>query len=168
MSKRPNIKLLRHNAKQILKANYPPDWRVVFRENGDVEMLNPHEDHWRYEGNIFKDEDTSYYWSRYCVERMISADVEFESWSFHTKTEAMEKLVELIKENNGWQVNLLDFGRAPNRAIRVRCMEDLHLIEISSHFVKKRDFTMLHKVQQELQNRPDGYKRIKCEVVQEW
>lgn len=40
MSK-PNIKLLRHNAKQILKANYDPDWEVRVCENGKVELYNP-------------------------------------------------------------------------------------------------------------------------------
>lgn len=167
MSK-PNIKLLCHNAKLILRANYGEGWWVTVYENGDIDLYNPHEDVTYYEGNLYKNDDTKERWSRYCVERMISPDVGFESWSFHTKTEAMEKLVELIKENNGWQVNLLDFGRAPNRVIRVRCMEDLHLIEIASRFVKKKDFHMLHKVQQDLQDRPNGYKTIECKVVQGW
>ena len=163
-----NIKLLRHNAKQILLANYPSDWKVVVRASGAVELYCPQEDRWRCEGNIFKDEDISHFWSRYCVERMVNRDIEFESWFFHTKTEAMEKLVELIKEDNGWQANLLDFGHMPNRVIRVSCMKDRHLIEIMSRFVKKRDFHMLHKVQQELQSRRNGYKTIECKVVQEW
>lgn len=161
---KPNINLLRHNAKQILKANYGPDWHVTVRKNGDIDLYNPHEDVTYYEGNLYKDDDVRECWSRYCVERMLAdRDVTFESWRFHTKTEALDKLIELIKEDNGQQINLLDNARVPRRVVRVTCGVTSHFIEIMPRFFTKRGFSRLSKVQEEL-----DYPSIHCEVVQGW
>lgn len=161
-----NIKQWRRDIKAIVANDYY-DAAVKVKANGDVILHNYAAGIESFEGNL-KDREVQERWSRYCVERMVGPDIEFESWLFHTKPKAMEKLVELIKEDNGGQINLLDFGHVPNRAIRVSCGENLHLIEIMSHFVKKRDFHMLRKVQQELQNRRAGYKTVECKMVQEW
>lgn len=161
---KPNIKLLRHNARQILKANYGPNWRVTVRENGDIDLYNPHEDVTYYEGNLYKDTDVREYWSRFCVERMlVDHDVTFESWHFHTKTEALDKLIELIKEDNGQQINLLDNALVPRRVVRVTCSVASHFIEIMPSFLTKRDFNRLSKVQEGL-----DYLNTHCEVVQGW
>lgn len=162
MSK-PNINLLRHNAKQILKANYDHGWKVVVHENGKVELYNPHEDVWYYEGNLYKDTGTQVDWTRYCVERMVGPDVTFEEWRFHTKTEALNKLIELVKEDNGQQINLMDYGHRPARVIRVTCCEGKHFIEIMPRFVKRRDFNRLSKVQEGL-----NYRNTHCDTVDSW
>lgn len=162
MSK-PNINLLRRNAKQILKANYDPDWKVVVHENGKVELYNPHEDVLYYEGNLYKDAGTKVDWTRYHVERMVGPDVTFEEWNFHTKTEALDKLVELIKEDNGQQINLLDYGRRPARVVRVTCCESKRFIEIMPRFVNKRDFNRLTKTQEGL-----NYRNTHCDTVDSW
>lgn len=162
MSK-PNIKLLRHNAKQILKANYDPDWKVLVRGDGAVELYNPHEHVWYCEGNLYEDSSTHAEWTRYCVERMVGPDGTFEEWRFHTKTEALNKLIELVKEDNGQQINLMDYGRHPARVIRVTCCEDKHFIEIMPRFVTERDFNRLSKVQEGL-----NYRSTHCDTVDSW
>lgn len=162
MSK-PNINLLRRNAKQILKANYDHGWKVVVGEYGKVELYNPHEDVWYYEGNLYKDTGTQVDWTHYCVERMVGPDVTFEEWRFHTKTEALDKLIELVKEDNGQQINLLDYGRYPARVVRVTCCEGKHFIEIMPRFVKQRDFKRLAKAQEGL-----NYRSIHCDTVESW
>ena len=163
----PNINLLRHNAKQILKANYDPDWKVVVRGNGEVELYNPHEDVWYCEGNLYEDSNThaewTRYWIRYGVERMVGPDVTFEEWRFHTKTGALDKLIELVEEDNGQQINLMDYGRHPARVIRVTCCEGKHFIEIMPRFVAKRDFNRLLKVQEGLK-----YRSTHCGMVDSW
>lgn len=160
---KPSIKLLRHNAKQILKASYHPGWKVVVHENGKVELYNPHEDIWYYEGSLYKDTSTQVDWTRYCVERMVGPDVTFEEWRFHTKTEALHKLIELVEEDNGQQINLLDYGHRPARVIRVTCCEGKHFIEIMPRFVAKRDFNRLSKVQEGLK-----YRSTHCGMVDSW
>lgn len=161
-----NIKQWRRDIKAIVANGYY-DAAVKVKANGDVILHNYAAGIESFEGNL-KDREAQERWSRYCVKRMVGPDVCFEKWYFHTKPKAMEKLVKLIKEDNGGQVDLLDFGHVPNRAIRVSCGENLHLIEIMAHFVKERDFHMLLKVQQELQNRRAGYKTVKCKMVREW
>lgn len=162
MSK-PNINLLRRNAKQILKANYAHGWKVVVRADGKVELYNPHADVWHYEGNLYKDAGTQVDWTRYCVERMVGPDVTFEEWRFHTKTEVLDKLIELVEEDNGQQINLMDYGRHPARVIRVTCCEGKHSIEIMPRFVAKRDFNRLLKVQEGLK-----YRSTRWGMVDSW
>lgn len=162
MSK-PNIKLLRHNAKLILQANYGEGWWVAVYENGDIDLYNPHEDVTYYEGNLYKNDDTKERWSRYCVERLTGPDVCFEKWYFHTKPEALDKLIELIKADNGEQINLLDSTRVPCRVVRVTCCEEDHFIEIMPRFVKKRDFDRLVKSQEGL-----NYRNTHCDTVDSW
>lgn len=102
-------------------------------------------------------------WTRYCVERMVGPDVTFEEWRFHTKTEALDKLIELVKEDNGQQINLMDYGRYPARVIRVTCCAEDHFIEIMPRFVKKRDFDRLVKSQEGL-----NYRNTHCDTVDSW